>query len=82
MLPSHLGYVRGWTKIYHLIAAPVSSAQPRLDPWVTDPALCGRAVPEGLGGHWGLVFGGVGEATRVCKVCVRRALQATRGATR
>lgn len=77
MLPSQYGYVRGWTRTWHLVEAPLSSVKPWLDPKVTKPAVCGRRLPADLG-DWGLVCGAVGEGTKVCTRCVKKALRPTR----
>lgn len=78
MLPSQFGYVRGWTRVWHLVDAPLSSVRPDLDPPVTAPALCGRQLPADLD-DWGLICGSIGEGTPVCRRCVKRALKGARG---
>ncbi len=79
MLPSGLGYVRGWTRTWHLIEAPLSSVRPHLDPKVTTPTVCGRRLPADMG-DWGIVCGSVWEGAKVCRRCVKKALKGARQA--
>lgn len=74
MLPSKFGYVRAWTRVWHLIEAPLSSVKPWRDAPVTTPVLCGRQLPRDMA-SWGLVCGSIGETMPVCKRCVRKALK-------
>jgi hypothetical protein len=78
VIPSRYGFVRGYTRTWHLIEAPLSTVRPWRDPRPTHPALCGLREPAGLG-DWGTVCGGVYEGAPVCRRCVRKALRPTRG---
>jgi hypothetical protein len=76
VIPPRFGYVRGYTRTWHLLAAP---PPPGRDSPPTGPALCGQRLPAGLP-DWGPVCGSVDAGAPVCRRCRRQVLRFAKGA--